>query len=157
MLPNINLVADYGVQGVDYNIDRDADFFLGSLVMSWKLFQASNKYKTQQVQIEKMDLMKQKEAARAQIGLEVVQAWYEVEAAQKSIEQARASLKATQEAFKLVNKKYAQGQTNLVSWTDALTRLTNAGNMQIIALYEYLNKVASLERATAGYQFKNGS
>lgn len=38
MLLQVNLVVDYGVQGVDYNLDVDSDYIMGFVVMSWNLF-----------------------------------------------------------------------------------------------------------------------
>ena len=151
-LPTINLAADHGIQGRSFSFERDADYFMGSVVMTWNLFQPNNKAKVQQAEIEKRDLFQQKEDARQQIGLQVVQAWYEVEAARKAITQAEAEWKATRQAFRLVDKKYQLGQANQVSWLDARTRMTTAEQNQIIARYEYLNKLAVLERATGSYQ-----
>lgn len=151
-LPTINLIADYGVQGTRFSFTDEDDFFMGSLVMSWKLFQPTQKAKTQQVQIEKMELFQQKEALKQQIGLQVVQAWYDVEAARKSVSQAAAEVNATQQAFKLINKKFEQGQANLVTWTDARTRQTTAQQKGIIARYDYQIKLAALEKASASYK-----
>lgn len=151
-LPTINLIADYGVQGTRFSFTDEDDFFMGSLVMSWKLFQPTQKAKTQQVQIEKMELFQQKEALKQQIGLQVVQAWYDVEAARKAITQATAEVNATEQAFRLINKKFEQGQANLISWTDARTRKTTAQQKAIIARYDYQIKLATLEKASATYK-----
>jgi outer membrane protein TolC len=150
-LPQVNLVADYGIQGTGYQFGEDDDYFMGSVVMSWKLFQPTNKAKRQQAEIDKLSLQQQKAAAQQQISLQVVQAWYDMEAARKAVDQAAAEVKAMEQAFRLVNKKYQQGQTNLVNWTDAQTQLTNARQKTIIARYDYQIKLAVLERSAASY------
>jgi outer membrane protein TolC len=150
-LPTVNLVADYGIQGTRYSFTNEDDFFMGSLVMSWKLFQPTQKAKTQQAQLEKQEIHQQKEGLQQQIGLQVVQAWYDVEAARKSVTQAAAETKATQQAFRLIHKKFEQGQANLVTWTDARTRQTNAEQKTIIARYDYQIKLATLEEVSAAY------
>ncbi len=147
LLPEINLVADYGIQGTRYTFRSEDDYFMGSLVMSWKLFQPANKSKIQQAKIDKLERAQQKEELKQQIGLQVVQAWYDVEAAQKVVTQTDAEKIATQSAFRLVNKRFLQGQANLVEWMDARTRMTNAEQGHIIARFDYQGKVAVLERA----------
>lgn len=150
-LPTVNLVADYGVQGINYRLDQDSDYFMGSLVVSWKLFQPTNRAKRQQAQLEIQNLQQQKAVVRQQISLQVVQAWYDLEAARKAVDQSTAEVKAREQAFRLVDKKYKQGQTNLVSWTESRTQLTNARQNAIIARYDYQIKLATLERSAATY------
>lgn len=151
-LPQVNLQADYGIQGTDYRIDEQSDFFLGSVVLSWNLFDRSTRAKVQQATIEKVQVLKQKEEVEQQIGLQVVQAYYELEAAHAMISTAEAEIQAARQAFRLVNKKYEQGQANLVTFTNARTQLTNAQQNYSIAVLGYQIKLAEFERATAAYE-----
>jgi outer membrane protein TolC len=148
-LPQINLVVDYGIQGTGYDINRDADFVMGSVVMSWDLFNAPTGAKVQQSRIARLELEKQKEEAQRQIGLQVVQAYYAIEAAQAQIAQARAEKEATERAYQLVATKFRQGQANLIELTNARTQWTNAQESEVIASYDLLIRQAELERATA--------
>ena len=61
---------------------------------------------------------------------------------------AKAEEDAAQKAFKLVQKKYSQGQANLVEWTNARTQMTTAEQRQNIAKYDYQTRLAEFERAT---------
>ncbi len=151
LLPNVNLVADYGIQGTRYALGRDDDYFMGSVVMSWTLFDRSNKHRVEQARIERESSLRQQEEVRQQIGLEVVNAHYALEAARKQVAQAEAARKATESAFRLVRKQYSQGQVNLVTFTDARTQMTNAAGTLIIARYDLLVKVSDLERVTGAY------
>ena len=151
MLPQLNLVGDYGIQGTEYSFSREDDFAMGSLVLTWNLLDFSNKSKVQQAKIEKLELTKQKENARQQVGLQVVSSYYDVEAAAKSIAFAQAEVDAAQRAFRLMQKKYSQGQANLVEFKNARTELTNSEQKLIIARFDYEVKRAELERAIAAY------
>ncbi|MCB0629461.1 MAG: TolC family protein [Saprospiraceae bacterium] len=148
-LPQVNLVVDYGIQGTGYDINRDADFVMGSVVMSWSLFNAPTGAKVQQSRIAKLELEKKKEEAQRQIGLQVVQAYYAIESAQAQIDQAEAEAAAAERAYELVEIKYRQGQANLIELTNARTQWTNAQESEIIAHYDLLIRQAELERATA--------
>jgi outer membrane protein TolC len=153
MLPAVNLALDYGVQGRDYNLDSDSDFVMGSVVMSWNLFDRSNKPKVQQARIEKEELNRQKLEIQRKIGLQTISALHELEASGKQIELAEAQVKALDQAYKLVNKKYTLGQANQVELTNARTQLTNAQQQLIIARYDFQIRQAELERATGTYNF----
>ena len=152
-LPKLNLVADYGVQGTGYNIDSEADFALGSIVMSWNFLDFTNKAKVQQAALAKLEIEQQRAEATQQIELQVIQSYYEMEAALKNIEAAKAESKSSDQAFKLIRKKYQQGQVNLVTFTEARTTKTNAAQQLIIAQYNFLSKQAHFEWVTASYSF----
>ncbi len=151
LLPDLNLVVDYGVQGTNYAINSDSDFAMGSLVMSWDLVDFKRKHKVQKAQIAREEVAKQKEEAYQQIGLQVVSAFYELEASRKSIAAARAEVQSARQAFRLVDKKYRQAQANQVEFVDARTRLTNAEQNLIIAQYDYQVQIAEYERVTGTY------
>lgn len=150
-LPTINMVVDYGVQGVDYNLDSESDFVLGSLVMSWNFLDWTNKAKVQQATITKLEVEKQREEVEQQVHLQVIQAYYEIEAALKNIDAAQAASTASDKAFDLVKKKYSQGQANQVAFIEARTNKTNAAQQLIIAQYSYLAQLANFEWVTASY------
>ena len=149
LLPQVNLVADYGIQGETYAFNTDSDFARGSLVLSWNLFDRPSNAKIQQVKIEKEILQNKIEETQQQIGLQVVNAYYDLEAAMKTIELARAEVESSKKAYKLVNKKYLQGQANVVELTNARTDKTNAEMKLIISRFEYLIKQAEFERAAS--------
>lgn len=148
-LPQINLVVDYGIQGTRYDFSRDADFVMGSAVMSWNLFDAPTSAIVQQSRIAKLELEKQKEEVQRQIGLQVVQSFYAIEAARQQIVRAGAEKAAAERAYQLVERKFRQGQANLVELTNARTQWTNAQESEVIAQYDYLIRQAELERAGA--------
>ncbi|MCB0560736.1 MAG: TolC family protein [Lewinellaceae bacterium] len=152
-LPQLNLQADYGIQGTRYEINDDADFFMGSVVMGWNLFDRSTKAKVQQARIEKLETESQKAELNQQIGLQVVNTFYGLEAAQQRILKAEAEVVAARQAFRLMNKKFMQGQANRVEFTNARTQQTSAEQRLSIARYDYQAKLAEFERATAGYRF----
>ena len=146
-LPNLTLVGDYGFQGQDYSFKGEDDFMMGSLVLSWDIFNRPTKHKIQQSKIDRQITEQRKAETTQQIGLQVVNAFYELETALKSIELAESRKEFAQKAFRLVNKKYQQGQANLVQFTDARTRLTNSGQQLIIAKYDYQIRFAEFGRA----------
>ncbi|MEO1513533.1 MAG: TolC family protein [Bacteroidota bacterium] len=147
-LPQVNLVADYGFQGTGYSFGSEDDYFMGSLVMSWRLFNKPTKAKVEQVELEKRILQEKKSEVSRQIGLEVINTYYALNAALKSIELAQSEVESTQKAYRLVEKRFRQGQANLVELTNARTQLTNSSQQLIISEYDYQIKLAEFENAT---------
>ncbi len=145
--PTVNLVGDYGFQGTTYAFGRDDDYAMGSLVLSWNLFNRSNKAKTQQAEISKREILNQKSEAQQQISLQVINAWHQAQTAFQQIELSDSAIKSTQSAYQLVEKKYRQGQANLIELTNARTQLTNAQLKKIIAQFDLQSKQAELEYA----------
>ena len=43
-LPNLTLVGDYGFQGTEYSFTSEDDFMMGSLVLSWDIFNKQTKH-----------------------------------------------------------------------------------------------------------------
>ena len=150
-LPQLGIQADYGVQGINYKLDRDADFFLGSAVLSWTLFDRSAKARTEQAKVARLELENRKAETSRQIELQAINAFYGLEAAYTRIGKAQAEVEAAREAFRLVEKKYSQGQANLIEFTQARTQMTQSEQMRSIARYSYQAQLAEFERAVAAY------
>ncbi|MEO1712059.1 MAG: TolC family protein [Bacteroidota bacterium] len=149
--PNLAIAAEYGFQGVTYSFGEEDDYFLGSVVLTVPLFQGTTAPKVQQSRIEKEQLVQQLEETRSQLSLQVLQTYRKVQTAYKAIEVAKAQVESAEKAYTVVAKKYKQGQTNLITLTDAQTRVTNARQQAIINRYQYLIQLAEIERVTASY------
>lgn len=152
-LPQVNLIGDFGFQGVDYNIGPDDDYYMGSLVLSWPLFNKPTKSKVQQSKIEQQILVSRQEEAKRQIGLQLISARQELKASLASIDLGKSEVESAKKAYRLVEKKFKQGQANLVELTDARTRKTNAEMRLIIFRFDTLSKAADYERAAGTYSF----
>ena len=153
-LPQLNLVADYGFQGTKYSFTSEDDYAMGSLVLSWNLFNKPVKSKVEQAVIEKKIIQQKKLETQQQINLQITTAFYDLEAALKTIDLAKSEVASAKKAYKLVSKKFNVGKANLVELTNARTQMTNAEQNLIITQYDYQIKVAALERVTGTYSFE---
>lgn len=149
-LPNVNFVGDYGFQGTTYSFGSEDDYAMGSLVLSWNIFNRSNRAKVQQSEIQKREMLVQKSQVQQQIDLQVINAWYQAQTASQQIKLSDQEIKSTQSAYKLVEKKYRQGQANLIELTNVRTQVTNAQLKKIIAQFDLQVKMAELEYAAGG-------
>jgi outer membrane protein len=149
-LPDLFAVADYGFQGEKYAFNSKQDYMQASAVLTWNLFKGfSNRAKVRQAIIQKEMAENQLEEAKKQIELQVIDALNELSAADKGIAAAESQLKNARESFRIVEKKYGEGQSSLIEFIDARTSMTQADENLIISRFRYLSAFAEFEKITA--------
>ncbi len=154
--PNVTGVVDYGIQGETYSFTSNDDFIMASVVLQWDLFKGrQNKRKIEQARLDGAIIRNKLEEAKRQINLEIINAYYSLDAAYKNIVAAEAVYLSAEKAFRMVNKQYGQGQVSLAGYMDARNSFTSAGQELIIARYNYLIQLSNFEKTTCLYEFKN--
>ncbi len=152
--PTLLGAVDYGFQGTNYSFTGKDDFLLASLVLRWDLFKGmQNNAKIQQAKLEQQITEKKYTELQLAIKLEITDAWYALQASEKSIQTSKLQVETTRKAFHIIEKKYNQGQASLIEYIDARTVMTNAQENYIIAKYTYLITYAEYERVTGIYDF----
>ncbi|MBC8112129.1 MAG: TolC family protein [Verrucomicrobia bacterium] len=151
--PTINHVLDVGYQGFGYNFDSGQQYGLYNIALRWNIFGGfRNQIKLKQIGLDKSTLETQKNQLDEQVKLQVQNAKYAFFNMQESLESAKDALKNSTLYFKIISKKYNEGQSPLIEYLDARNKLTTAQLRQAITEYDLLIKVTEVERVTAGYQ-----
>lgn len=146
-LPTITGVIDYGYQGEKYQFGNDFDFFMASVVLKWDLFKGfQNRHKLEQSRIERSILESRTTELQNQINLQVMNSYYELDAAYKEISIAEMEVNSTQKTFEIVQKRFAIGQASMIEYIDARTAYTNAQHGLILGKYGYLIKKVEFEK-----------
>ncbi len=149
-LPDLYAVADYGFQGEEYEFNSEQDYMQASAVLTWNLFEGfSNKARIRQAIIQKEMAETQLEEAKKQIELQVIGAVSELSTADKGIAAAESQLKNAREGYRIVEKKYGEGEASLIEYIDARTSMTQAEENLIISRFQYLSAFAEFEKITA--------
>jgi len=149
-LPDLFAVADYGFQGEEYEFNREQDYIQASAVLTWNLFEGfTNRARIRQAIIQKEIAETQLEEVKKQIELQVINAVSELSAADKGIAAAESQLKNARESYRIVEKKYDEGQASLIEYIDARTSMTQAEENLIISRFQYLSAFAEFEKITA--------
>ena len=151
-LPRIMGAVDYGIQGLDYNLSPDDDFFLASLILQWDLFAGlQNQTRIQQSRIDREMINYRWDETQQQVALEVIEKYYDLQAYYERIRANRAELMALRKAFQIIQKKYSEGQANLLEFIDARTSMTHAEQNLILTRYDLLIRYVTLERVACLY------
>lgn len=150
-LPQLSAVADIGYQGFYYKFDNDQRYTLVQFNLAWDLFKAgAKKAKLRQTQFDQQILENKLEQRRRQIELEVIQAYNELKAAEKSLVAAEAGIESAEKAFQIINARYREGQALLIELMDAKNKLTLSQLSLSVNRFELLRKEAALQKAIAG-------
>ncbi|MFC2089551.1 TolC family protein [Bacteroidota bacterium] len=149
-IPSLFGVVDYGFQGEEYQFTSDDDFILASLVLQWNIFHGmTEKNSRSQTRIEGEKLREALSEAEQKIQMQVITSYYTVLSAYKSIASAKKQLTSSRKAYYMIERKYEEGQANLLEFIDARTSFTTSYSGYFIALNQYLISLAEFESATA--------
>lgn len=148
-IPGLFGVVDYGFQGSDYSFTNEDDFVLASLVFRWDLFHGTaNLQKAKQSKIEGEMLIEAYAEAEQKIRLDVINSYYAVLSAYEALQSSRKQQYSASKAYKLIMRKYEEGQSSLLELIDARTSMTSASSNNIFAITEYFIRKADLDFAT---------
>jgi outer membrane protein TolC len=149
-LPDLMVVADYGFQGEKYQFNKDQDYLQASVVLSWNLFQGfQNRAKIREALVQKEIIDQKLEEAKSRIALQVTGTLNELKASETGLAAAESQVRSAREGFRLVNRKYTEGQASLIEFMDARNSLTQAEENLIISRYTYLSDFAEFENEIA--------
>lgn len=146
-LPGVSGVFDYGYQGEEYDLTKENDYWMASLVLQWNLFSGfKDRAQKKQADMEKNELEIQLTELENKIKLQVQESYDNLVVAQKSIESARKRLTSAEKSFDIVRKKYEQGMAPHIEYLNARTSMTGAAVNEIIVTYDLYIKHAEFER-----------
>jgi len=99
-LPDVSLGATYGYQGEQYSFTADQDFAQAGVYLSWNLFSSGQrKAKISQAKIDMQIAIEKKREAEKQIQLEVMDAYFNLQASFEGIGLAKEELANYQKTF----------------------------------------------------------
>ena len=151
-LPTIGHQLDVGYQGFGYTFSQEQQYLLYGISLQWNLFAGtSNRLKVQQNELDRVVLENQLQQTERLLELQGANARQQLTAARSTLASARQAETSAAEYFRLLNRRYTEGQASLIEFLDARTRLTSAGIRATISQYDVLVKGADLERVTAAY------
>jgi outer membrane protein TolC len=149
-LPSVGVALDYGVQGNRYRFDRANDALIGSVVLQWNLFNGGQDAARREAAgaVRRGAELQRAEIGR-QIALDVRTSWDAVQVARETLDAAAARLAASRSAFSLVDRRYAEGLTSYLEWSDARAQLTAAELNEAQTRYALAARGVDLERSAA--------
>ncbi len=155
-VPKVNAFLDLGSQGSDWEVNRNAQYYLVGVQLSMPLFQGfRNNVSVRQskLEIQKTDLNLIQTTNQLNLASSV--AMNDLKTTKQNYAASQEQLKSAQSYFNLIEKGYQQGINSLIEFLDARNQLTSSQLQQNVKLFEMLIANAKVERETSAYTFQN--
>ncbi|NDV62866.1 TolC family protein [Puniceicoccales bacterium CK1056] len=149
-LPNLNLVAGYGVQKSNFSdeLDDTVEGWTVGVQGSWRIWDAKA---TKGSVLSARSRLRQSELARdeldLQVGTEVRQALSSIQEAKELVESSRKVVEQAEEVLSLAEDRYSVGSAIQLEVLEAQLSLTEARTNEVQALHDYSLAAVRLERA----------
>lgn len=148
-IPSVYVGGYAGFQGFGYTF-RNQAYTIGQLGLTWDLFKGYEKRsKIQQAKIQAESVQTRLTEVQLQIRLQVVQAFYEADAADESLRATGQGVTATGQTLRIIDSKYRNGQALLIEFLKAQNDYLTAQIQQSLAKMDVRLKRAALDRVTA--------
>ncbi len=149
MIPNLYVGGNAGFQGYGYTF-RNQAYAVAQLGLQWDLFRGYEKRsKIQQAKIQTGLLQTRLAELEKQIQLQVLQAYYDLDAANESLVATQSGVANAEQTFRIVDSKYRNGQALLIEFLRVQNDRLTAQLQQSLAREDVLVKRAALDRVGA--------
>ena len=148
-IPNVYVGGNTGFQGFGYTF-RNQAYAVAQVGMQWDLFRGYEKRsKIQQAKIQTDALQTRLQDGQRQIQLQVLQAYYDLDAANESLAATQSGILNADATFRVIDSKYRNGQALLIEFLRYQNDRLTAQLQHSLARMDVLVKRAALDRAVA--------
>ena len=148
-IPNVYIGGSTGFQGFGYTFSNQA-YVVAQLGLQWDLFRGYEKRsKIQQAKIQTNAINTRLSEVQQQIQLQVLQAYYDLNAATESLAATQSGVVNADQSFRTIDSKYRNGQALLIEFLRYQNDRITAQYQHSLARMDVLVKRAALDRAVA--------
>ncbi|GAB3705229.1 hypothetical protein GCM10027592_37440 [Spirosoma flavus] len=148
-IPNVYVGANTGFQGFGYTFKNQA-YVVAQLGLQWDLFRGYEKRsKIQQAKVQTEALQTRLTEVQRQIQLQVLQAYYDLNAANESLTATESGMRNADQTLRVIDSKYRNGQSLLIEFLRYQNDQQTAQLQHSLARMDLLVKRAALDRAVA--------
>ncbi|MVM30703.1 transporter [Spirosoma sp. HMF4905] len=148
-IPNVYVGGNAGFQGYGYTFQNQA-YLVAQVGLQWDLFRGYEKRsKIQQAKIQTNALQTRVAEVQRQIQLQVLQAYYDLTAANESLTATQSGVVNADQTFRVIDSKYRNGQSLLIEFLRYQNDQLTAQLQHSLARTDVLVKRAALDRAVA--------
>jgi outer membrane protein TolC len=148
-IPNLYVGGNAGFQGFGYTF-RNQAYAVAQVGLQWDLFRGYEKRsRIQQAKIQTDALQTRLQDVQRQIQLQVLQAWYDLDAANESLAATQSGIVNADATFRIIDSKYRNGQALLIEFLRYQNDRLTAQLQHSLARTDVLVKRAALDRAVA--------
>lgn len=154
LIPKLSAFYDVGYQGFGFHFNSTQFYQLAGVNLVWPLFKANdNKYRIRQARIDIDAVDDQYRDLTQQLTLEQQTTVNNYHSAIEALQALADEASSAREAYRLVERRFNEGQALQVDLIDARNQYTSAEIRYSLGRLAVLNRAADLERVTAAYKF----
>jgi len=154
LIPKLSAFYDVGYQGFGFHFNSTQFYQLAGVNLVWPLFKANdNKYRIRQARIDIDAVDDQYRDLTQQLTLEQQTTVNNYHSAIEALQALADEVSSAREAYRLVERRFNEGQALQVDLIDARNQYTSAEIRYSLGRLAVLNRAADLERVTAAYKF----
>lgn len=148
-IPNVYIGGNTGFQGFGYTFQNQA-YVVAQVGLQWDLFRGYEKRsKIQQAKLQVDALQTRLTEVQRQIQLQVLQAYYDLQAANESLAATQRGVTNADQTFRVIDSKYRNGQALLIEFLRYQNDRLTAQLQYSLSRMDLLVKRAALDRAVA--------
>ena len=148
-IPNLYVGGNAGFQGFGYTF-RNQAYAVAQVGLQWDIFRGYEKRsKIQQAKIQTDALQTRLQDVQRQIQLQVLQAYYDLDAANESLVATQSGIVNADATFRVIDSKYRNGQALLIEFLRYQNDRLTAQLQHSLARTDVFVKRAALDRAVA--------
>ena len=148
-IPNLYIGGNAGFQGFGYTF-RNQAYAIAQVGLQWDIFRGYEKRsKIQQAKIQTDAIQTRLQDVQRQIQLQVLQAYYDLDAANESLAATQSGIVNADATFRVIDSKYRNGQALLIEFLRYQNDRLTAQLQHSLARTDVLVKRAALDRAVA--------
>jgi outer membrane protein len=149
-LPRLNAFYNVGFQGFGYKFFDKQFYQIGGLQLTWNIFRANdNKLKIKQTQLDMDAMQNQYAITEKQLQLQIATTYNTYISELQALQSSNDEVINSEEAYRLTDRKYREGQALQIELTQARTEMTTAEIKYSLAQLAVLKIAAELERVMA--------
>lgn len=154
LIPKLSAFYDVGYQGFGFHFNSTQFYQLAGVNLVWPLFKANdNKYRIRQARIDIDAVDDQYRDLTQQLTLEQQTTVNNYHSAIEALQALADEVSSAREAYRLVERRFNEGQALQVDLIDARNQYTSAEIRYSLGRLAVLSRAADLERVTAAYKF----
>jgi outer membrane protein TolC len=147
-LPNVSLVVDLGITGVNYLINNDTKYWTVNGIFQWNLFSGfQTNAKDEEIQAQINSLKSTSESVNKLILLDVKNNYTNYTNTLDQLDVARKGYESANENYSLNQKRYIEGLNPFINLLDAETSVTMSKENYILTYFDILVAKTRLEKS----------
>jgi outer membrane protein len=147
-LPTLGVTGAVGIQTEGFDFDTGGPIYTLGFGMAVNLFDGGRRKKRiEEIHVDQNILYNNRAQLQQQIQIEVSQIYFALQSLSSKLAAEQAASRSARKSYTIIKSKYENEKAILLEVTNAQNQLVTSNLRQVLTKYDYLIKLAELEKA----------